>query len=263
MAAGRAAKAAGEQLIASSAMEKCCTSCGWEGCPCWHLWDAPCVPAELGRGDLSKESSWLSLFCSPVDCGSARASTGFFWFPSKSGWAQNKGSHLGNRSCSVCGGCHPSQPTAGERAKPGRARCETRSASLAGRACRDRGAQAEPHPPHLCPPLLVLIPLGISESGCWTPFFTDLWEGSQEQLEHGRSPGALPSCCLCSKNSLLLAPKSLCVSCEQLHGSFTRDLGLLHTLCPVRNPAPGQAQGSGGLFRTEVQVLCKLSPADC
>lgn len=175
MAAGRAAKAAGEQLIASSAMEKCCISCGWEGGD---------VSAELGRGDLSKESLWLSLFCSPVDHGSARASTGFFWFPSKSGWAQNKGSHLGNRSCSVCGGCHPSQPTAGNRAKPGRARCGDRSASLAGRACRDRGALAEP--PHLCLPLLVLIPPGISESSCWTPFFMDLWEGSWEQLCAGQ-----------------------------------------------------------------------------
>lgn len=37
--------------------------------------------------------------------------------------------------------------------------------------------------PHLCPALLVLIPLGISENSCWTPFFMDLRAGSREGLE--------------------------------------------------------------------------------
>lgn len=126
---------------------------------------------------------WLSLFCSPVHRGSARASTGFFRFPSKSGWAQNKGSRLGKRSCSVCRGCHPSQPAAGNRARPGRARREDRSASRAGRVGEPGHSHVLHTHPHLCPALLVLIPLGISENSCWTPFFMDLRAGSREGLE--------------------------------------------------------------------------------
>lgn len=71
------------------------------------------VSAELGTGDLLRERLWLSLFRSHVDRRSARASRGFYWFPSKSGSAQNKGSRLGNiLVAAFVRGCHPFQPTA-------------------------------------------------------------------------------------------------------------------------------------------------------
>lgn len=206
MAAGRAARAADSQHCHGEMLQLLWV--GGRGCPCWHLWGSPCVSAELGMGDLSKESSGLSLFCCPVDWGSARASTGCFWFPSKSGWVQNKGSHLGNRSCSVCGGCHLSQPTAGKLPS---LESEDRSASLAGRTCTDRGAQAEPRPLHLCPPLLVLIAAGSSEKSCWTLFSMNLQEGRQEELGQPcawQSQGALPSCCLCSKTPRFWHPQT-------------------------------------------------------
>lgn len=90
--------------------------------------------------------------------------------------------------------------------------------------------------PRLCPALLVLIPLGISENSCWTPFFMDLRAGSREGLEQPCAwQGTRGSAVLLPLGKTLCfcpPPKPPCINCEQLHGQgsrFTRDLGLLHT----------------------------------
>lgn len=126
-------------------------------------------------------------------------------------------------------------------------------------------------PPHLCPPLLVLIPPVISEKSCWTLFFMDLWEGSWGSRVLGRSSGALPSCCPCSKTLHFWPPKPSCIYCKQLHEAFTRDLGLIsHPSvvppgwdCPARSSAPGQAQGLVGSSGLRFRSCAKLSQAAC
>lgn len=44
----------------------------------WHLWDAPCVPAELGTGDLSACGCLCSAaLCIVAQPGPAQAFSGF------------------------------------------------------------------------------------------------------------------------------------------------------------------------------------------
>lgn len=163
-------------------MEKCCISCGWEGgdvpagIPGMHpvfLLSLEWVTRQRrARGRLYSAALWIVAQPGPAQA--------FSGFPANLDGHKTKVliEEIGV-AVFVEAAIPPSQqqenvPSLGERG----VRTEL-PACLAGPAGTGESRQS---PPPLCPPLLVLIPPGISEKSCWTLFFMALWEGNWEEL---------------------------------------------------------------------------------
>lgn len=97
--------------------------------------------------------------------------------------------------------------------------------------------------------------------------------GAGGSLVHGSHRGLCHPAASAAKLLAFGTPKPSCTNCEQLHGGFTRGLGLLHTLATLKSHpsvVPSGAVGVScqksssrpgtGLTRAEVQVLCKVKP---